>query len=1058
MARQVLPIVGAVVGAYFGGPQGAQIGFAIGSLVGNAVDPLVIKGPRLGEAGMQTSAEGVFRPIVMGTISVKGNVITRGNRFIRIKREKQGKGSGAKTENERVYWTWAIRICEAPIEGPITVLRVWQDSKLVYDATVDNQIPDESYKFWQSIRFYDGSETQMPDPNLEVYLGTGNAPAYRGTTYMVFPNWDLTDLGERIPDFQFEMSTTTTQATWDHTWGPNVPHDSAYSVGQVIYSDYWRRFVAAIGDGRKVSPDGIEPFVTYGTGACFGIAEHPITKHIFFAHGGAMYMSMDGGVTEQFVQASVDPAPSAGMAYCDDLQAGIGGFFTMSQTRAWVSTASGAVWNSSDVITGLGTNPRWIRLASGSFVAAGQNGKVFRSANGLSTWAEIADIGAGGGALLARLVYESWSDTILAGFTTGKVYTSTDGGHTWVLSYDAGGGVDYYSGISILELEETYFCGPGSLTKNGIYTPDSGATWITVPNNEANFVMQFAWAPEINTLLGVGAFTMRKANFSSTTANLALSTIVQMLCRRANLPDNRFNVSSLTDNVDGIVFAEDYTCADAIKTLMPVYNFDSSEHDAGAGYKLHFPKRGRPTEHTFTIDDLVDFPDKTVRQDAYERPRVLHMAYQSPKVGYAPAKASPMRFSPDVRVVGEVSAQVPVAFSDVNEAWRRADVILKNLWTTVAGEEEFTIPDSFLRLVPSDAIGVSLRGQVRRMLISEQRYENGTLVCKFMADRQSDYTSNLTGIPLPTPTPPPPSIAGPTVHWPMDLPAMNDNNDRLLSYHGATGQTSAWFGAQVDRSTDGGANFSDMLRFTQNTIMGLLVDPVTAASPHFTDTTNVVKVQLYSDDTIDTLTDQQFLSEGGSFALGWMDGGVRRWEVCQYRDAEQDSDGNWLLTTLARGRLNTTSADHPAGAAFVLLDTVQSADSVTSHINQDLTYRATSLGNLTDGVPTYTEQYTGQSQREWPVAHLLVDRVGDTLNVRIVPRHRFGTEVMPVRSINWSGYRLQFQDDSDQIETFEFLADTYSFDASGMDFPVTVRVAQINRITGPGPYVSEVIE
>ena len=33
MARQVLPIVGAVIGAYFGNPQ---LGYAIGAMVGNA--------------------------------------------------------------------------------------------------------------------------------------------------------------------------------------------------------------------------------------------------------------------------------------------------------------------------------------------------------------------------------------------------------------------------------------------------------------------------------------------------------------------------------------------------------------------------------------------------------------------------------------------------------------------------------------------------------------------------------------------------------------------------------------------------------------------------------------------------------------------------------------------------------------------------------------------------------------------------------------------------------------------------------------------------------------
>lgn len=46
MARQVLPIVGAVIGAWVtgGSPQGAQWGYMIGSADGPAVDPVA---PRL---------------------------------------------------------------------------------------------------------------------------------------------------------------------------------------------------------------------------------------------------------------------------------------------------------------------------------------------------------------------------------------------------------------------------------------------------------------------------------------------------------------------------------------------------------------------------------------------------------------------------------------------------------------------------------------------------------------------------------------------------------------------------------------------------------------------------------------------------------------------------------------------------------------------------------------------------------------------------------------------------------------------------------------------------
>ena len=49
MARAILPIVGGVVGSFFGVPQ---LGWMLGSLVGNAIDPQVIKGPRIGDIGI----------------------------------------------------------------------------------------------------------------------------------------------------------------------------------------------------------------------------------------------------------------------------------------------------------------------------------------------------------------------------------------------------------------------------------------------------------------------------------------------------------------------------------------------------------------------------------------------------------------------------------------------------------------------------------------------------------------------------------------------------------------------------------------------------------------------------------------------------------------------------------------------------------------------------------------------------------------------------------------------------------------------------------------------
>src|SRR5690606_24990988 len=51
---------------------------------------------------------------------------------------------------------------------------------------------------------YPGRETQPPDPLSEARQGAGNAPAHRGTGYVVFDRFPLDDYGNRIPRFQCE--------------------------------------------------------------------------------------------------------------------------------------------------------------------------------------------------------------------------------------------------------------------------------------------------------------------------------------------------------------------------------------------------------------------------------------------------------------------------------------------------------------------------------------------------------------------------------------------------------------------------------------------------------------------------------------------------------------------------------------------------------------------------------------------------------------------------------------------------------------------------------------
>ena len=75
----------------------------------------------------------------------------------------------------------------------------------------------------------------------------------------------------------------------------------------------------------------------------------------------------------------------------------------------------------------------------------------------------------------------------------------------------------------------------------------------------------------------------------------------------------------------------------------------------------------------------------------------------------------------------------------------------------------------------------------------------------------------------------------------------------------------------------------------------------------------------------------------------------------------------------------------------------------------------------------------------------------------VVPRHLLGSSMNPIRSINWTGYRWVATDGFNTI-TLDGTAYSETFDATGCSTPVTVTVAQINRITGPGDEVTEEIE
>lgn len=560
----------------------------------------------------------------------------------------------------------------------------------------------------------------------------------------------------------------------------------------------------------------------------------------------------------------------------------------------------------------------------------------------------------------------------------------------------------------------------------GVVIDEDGVLWAT------------PWGPTSISIIGEGV-------------SVPLSFIVSDIHERCNFPAGKFDVSELTDDVSGLVLAGDYTGADAINTLRTLYLFDAADQDRNIVY----PKRGKAVVATITDDDIVEAEESTKREQAIEYPKKLHLNYQNAIGGYAVANATSTRSSPDVRVVGEVTTSVPVVLSP-DQAAQAAVIMHKIAWAEAEGETKLSVPLSWIKYITSDCFGVALRGRVTRERMDELNYADGVIEMTLRRDRQSAYTSTVTGIPIPMPTPPPSTIVGESVLAVLDISPRVDTEDDLNLLYVVSGGLPAWYGATVQRSLDGGANYASAATINRGPVVGTLVGDLAAASEFYTDRTNVLRVQLYRDtQTIESITNAQFLSEGGGFAVQRPDSS---WEVMQYRDATEVSAGVYDLSYLHRGQLNSGVSAHLAGALFVILADALKVSAQSSWIGMDLTHRAVSYGEVPETADEQTATYVGRSQLEWPVAYLTLARDGsDVVSGSWTPRHRFGTEDVPVESVNFRGYRVTLDDGVLPAVTFDISSPSFTYDASVLGSPLTVSVSGLNRITGAGPTTSGAI-
>ncbi|MFN3558120.1 MAG: glycoside hydrolase/phage tail family protein [Brevundimonas sp.] len=186
MAQVVLSGIGQAVGGAPGAMIGSMIGRGIDQAVISSLEPARQRGPRLERLKLQGTAEGAPMACVLGRARVTGQVIWAA-RFREDRRTTSAGKSSPRTVEFGYSLSFAVALCEGQIDG---IGRVWADGQPMDLSGV-------------ALRVHEGGETQTPDPLIEAV--EGEAPAYRGTAYVVFEDLPLGPYGNRVPQLAFEI-------------------------------------------------------------------------------------------------------------------------------------------------------------------------------------------------------------------------------------------------------------------------------------------------------------------------------------------------------------------------------------------------------------------------------------------------------------------------------------------------------------------------------------------------------------------------------------------------------------------------------------------------------------------------------------------------------------------------------------------------------------------------------------------------------------------------------------------------------------------------------------
>lgn len=978
MASLLLGGIGAAIGSSIGGTflgmSAASIGWSIGSMAGNLLfgqsGGMDIKGPRLNDKSVSTSAYGNIRPKVYGTYRVGAEIIWSTDLVEHKHTEEAGKGGGGG--GSYTTYTYTVSFAAALCAGEITgVRKIWMDSKLVYTVAEDATKKElqKSDKMAKRISFHLGSATQTADATIETELGAGNAPAYRGTAYIVFTDLDVTKYGNRIPVITVEVVSSGVAG-----YVENVPADLSDSgIRQSIY-------------------------VKNGVAKCY---------YYSWTWGGVTAnlkkfqqrtIGLDGTVLSKRTRAISDEGPST-FYYPQSLSPSMEFALGLVSADGGVSTYYMAWYYGESLVYGglLPDLGNWRAFRNGEDKSHNiiwyddYTFYIYKSNSGRLLKYQVKIIlGMFGPEYFMDLVWECQVDERRAGtdpnsgsrrfsvdMATGECYCQIDGytSTTNAIRRVSASG----------EIVETKFLTTGigsSLAASGQLSHpmgyDNGLIWEIAAGGRTINTWDYATETQINSMTVASIGTSNGTQIAAATGNLllimvdgnlytaartltrsadTLDAVVRDICETADVAPADLDMTALAaDDVYGFMISQQGPARDALEQLAGAYFFDCVD----TGSQLKFIKRGGAVVATLADSDLGCYGESeepaqivmATRTQEEELPKALTLLYADYSADYQQGGQHSLRQS--VLAGTEITVQAPLALTGAMGK-TIAETLMFSAWHN---RHQFSLKtwQKYAALEPCDVI--SAQGETMR-ITSRREGVNGLIELDAVRELPEIYTGQVgtpavSGIAQQTV-----EVGGPTRFELLDIPCLRDEDYQNNGiYWAAAGMLSDWSGATLLKSSDDGDTWgalgiidTDAVIGECNTTLGNFL------SGNIFDESNVLRVTVNG--TLESKTWDQVLADANVALVGD--------EIIQFRTATLISTGVYDLSGLLRGRRGTEWAmdEHGENERFVLLSStatrwagLQSTDYNTSRL-----YGALTFGDTIEEVETAYLTYAGNNMK-----------------------------------------------------------------------------------------------